>query len=112
MSTMHEINANIRERNVLIAGHALEGANGMTAERFVYYASMISGFGDYLCQSVDNDLAFFVLTMEQVKRYMKARNKGANYLSFVLVDKAKEALPTTDLFPELRKQMATFSETA
>lgn len=110
MSTMHEINDHIRERNSLIAGNALESANGMSVQRFVYYVSMLSGLGDYLCQSVDNDLEFFRLTMEQVDSYMKAKNKGASYVSFVLVNKAKEALPKEDLFPELRKQMTTFDE--
>ncbi len=46
--------------------------------------------------------------MEQLERYMKAKSKGVGYVSFVLVDKTKEALPKEDLFPELRNQMATF----
>ncbi|MPY73100.1 MAG: hypothetical protein GEU87_02465 [Alphaproteobacteria bacterium] len=110
MSTMHEINEHIRERNSLVAGHAFENANGITAERFIYYSSMLSGLGEYLCQSVDNDLEFFRLTMEQVDRYMKANNEGANYLGFVLVDKAKQALPKENLFPALREQMVTFDK--
>lgn len=61
-------------------------------------------------QSVDNDLEFFRLTMQQIEHYMKAKNKESIYLSFFLVDKAREALPEDDLFPELSKQMATFGE--
>ncbi|WP_176454377.1 hypothetical protein [Sinorhizobium fredii] len=110
MSTMHEINEHIRERNTLIAGHALEGANGMTVERFIYYASMLSGIGDYLCKSVDNDLEFFRLSLEQVENYMKAKSNGVGYVSFILVEKAKEALPKENLFPELRNQMTYFDQ--
>ncbi len=82
----------------------------MTPARFVYYNSMISGIGDYLCQSIDNDLEFFSLTMEQVERYMEAKNKGGKHLKFVVADKAKDELPTKELFPALRKQMAMFGE--
>jgi enamine deaminase RidA (YjgF/YER057c/UK114 family) len=109
MSTMHEINEQLRERNALISGHARDGAEGMTAERFVYYASMISGIGDYLCQSIDNDLEYFCLTMEQVEGYMEAKNNG-KHLKFVIAEKAKDELPKSELFPELRKQMAKFGE--
>lgn len=111
MGTLQEINEVTRMHNALIGEHARLGTGvGMTAEQYVYYWSMLCGTGTHICQSVDNGIVFLKMAMEQIERYFKAKHKGKQYLSFEFAPVALELIPKDDLFPELRKQMATFGQ--
>lgn len=110
MSTMHELNYNISQRNSVISDYAREGqnGNGLTSDRFVYYQSMISGYSEYICQSVDNNLEFFKLVREQINYYFVSRKNESSYVKYDIAEKAKQALPKDDIFPELRKRLEKF----
>lgn len=110
MATMRCTDEYIRDRNEMIAIHAVENASNMPVARFIYHMSMLSGIGQYICQTIDDDLQFFCLAMDQVEFYMKANCAESQRLRFDFVDEVKRAIPAGDLFPALSAQMATFDK--
>jgi hypothetical protein len=112
---MQELNEKIESRNTLIAAHAREGGtgDGMTAERVTYYASMLVGEGEAICEYTDYALDFWRLVSDQVKAYMTTKAKGEHFLEYKLIPAAAEAMPKEELFPLMREQLAAFKrETA
>ncbi len=110
MGMMQELNEQIRSRNALIAQQAHEGGtgDGMTAERVIYYSTMLSGQGEAICESTDFALDFWRLVLDQIKAYMTAKAKGEHFMEYKLVPEAVKAMPKEDLFPLMREQLATF----
>lgn len=110
MGMMQELNERIESRNSLIAGHAREGGigEGMSAERVIYYSSMLASEGTAICFHVDDALDFWRLVLDQVKSYMKTKAKGEHFLEYKLVPKAEEAMPKEELFPLMREQLVKF----
>jgi hypothetical protein len=110
MGMMQELNERIESRNALIAEHARESGTGagMSAERFIYYSSMLAGEGEAICQFTDFALDFWRLVLDQVKAYMTTKAMGEHFLEYRLVPKAAEAMPKEELFPLMREQLATF----
>lgn len=109
MGMMGELNERIESRNSLIAEHAREGGTGagMTAERLIFFSSMLAGEGEGICEYADFALDFWRLVLDQVKEYMTAKAKGEHFLEYKLVPKAEEAMPQEELFPLMREQRAT-----
>jgi len=110
MGMMQELNERIESRNALIAEHAREGGTGagMSAERLIYYSSMLAGEGEAVCEHTDFALDFWRLVLDQVKAYMTAKAKGEHFLEYMLVPKAAKAMPKEELFPLMREQLAKF----
>ena len=110
MGMMRELNERIESRNALIAGHAREGgtSDGMTAERLIYYSSMLAGEGEAICEHTDFALDFWRLVLDQVKAYMTTKAKDESFLEYKLVPEALKAMPEEELFPLMREQLATF----
>ncbi len=110
MGMMQELNERIESRNALISEHAREGGTGagMSAERLIYYSSMLAGEGEAICEFTDFALDFWRLVLDQVKAYMTAKAKGEHFLEYNLVPKAVEAMPQEELFPLMREQLAKF----
>jgi hypothetical protein len=108
--TMDELNERIGARNTLIAEHAREGGTGagMTAERLLFFSSMLSSGGEAICEQVDYALDFWRLVLDQVKAYMTVKAKGEFFLEYTLVPRAIDAMPTEELLPLMRSQLATF----
>jgi len=111
MGMMQELNEQIRTRNAFIAQQAQEGGtgDGMTAERVIYYSTMLSGIGESVCEHTDFALDFWRLVLDQIKAYMTAKAKGEHFLDFKLVPEAVKAMPKEELFPLMREQLATFA---
>lgn len=107
---MRELNECIESRNSLIAEHAREGGtgDGMTAERIMFYSSMLSGEGEAICLHIDFALDFWRLVLDQVRAYMPVRAKGEHFLDYKLDPKTLSAMPQ-EMFPKLREQLVTFS---
>jgi hypothetical protein len=111
MGMMQELNEQKRSRNALIDQQAQESGtgDGMTAERVIYYASMLSGQGEAICDTTDFALDFWRLVLDQIKAYMTAKAKGEYFLEYTLVPEAVEAMPKEEMFPLMREQLATFA---
>lgn len=107
---MEELNEHIKFRNALIAEHAREGGtgDGMSAERLIYYSSMLAGVGNGICEQTDDALDFWRLVLDQVKAYMEVKAKGEHSLKYELVPEAVAAMPQEELFPLMRDQLVTF----
>ncbi|CAM3518067.1 hypothetical protein [Thalassospira profundimaris] len=101
-----ELNEYARTRNNLIAQQALE--SDMTAERTIYYASMLSGMGNAICETTDNALDFWLLCFEQVRAYMQAKAQGEHVVSYQIAPRAMQVMPQEELFPLMRQQLVTF----
>jgi hypothetical protein len=99
-------------RNALIAEHAREGrtGSGMSADGIIYYSSMLADEGEAICEHTDFALDLWSLVLDQIKEYMTSKAKGEYFLEYVLVPKAKEALPEKELFPLMREQMTKFDD--
>lgn len=110
MGMMVELNERIESRNALIAEQAREGGTGtgMTAERVNYYAGMLAGEGEAICEHTDFALDFWRLVLDQVKAYMTVKAKGEHFLEYELIPYAKEAMPKEEMFPLMREQLSTF----
>ncbi|MBL4692943.1 MAG: hypothetical protein JKY92_06395 [Magnetovibrio sp.] len=111
MGMMQELNEQIRSRNALIAQQAQESGtgDGLTAERVIYYSSMLSGQGEAICQNTNFALDFWRLVLDQIKAYMTAKAKGEHFFEYTLVPEAVKAMPKEELFPLMRQQLATFA---
>jgi len=110
MGMMQELNERIKSRNVLIAEYAREGGTGagMSAERVIYYSSMLANEGEAICEYTDFALDFWLLVLDQVKAYMTTKAKDEHFLEYQLVPKAAKAMPKEELFPLMRDQLAKF----
>lgn len=108
VSTLEDINELIEQRNSMIAAHAAENSNGMTMDRFVYFASTLAGQGGYICQSVDDDLAFFMLVKEQAENYLGDPQQDGKFIPYRLLPDLLNLLPDENRFPRLREQIVTF----
>ncbi|AEQ53461.1 hypothetical protein KKY_3476 [Pelagibacterium halotolerans B2] len=110
MSAMKEYNAIRLERNTLISEHAKENAAGMNAYRVQYFANMLTGQGNGMILTVDDALAFFMLSNEQIENYFDHKVKLEGFMRYRPTDKAIRELPAIDRFSELRNQMVDFAE--
>lgn len=110
MGMMQELNERILSRNALIAEHAREGGTGagMSSERLLYFSGMLAGEGEAICIQVDYALNIWRLVLDQIKAYMTTKAKGEHFLEYQLVPEALEVMPNEELFPLMRKQLATF----
>lgn len=111
MSAMEEYNSISAERNGLIAEHAKESAAGMTDDRRLYYASMLTGQAFGMVVTADDALAFFMLANEQVENFFDYGVKLRGYTRFRLSDKAISELPPKDRFGDYRKALVDFNAT-
>jgi hypothetical protein len=112
MGMMQELNERIESRNTLIAEHAREGGtgDGMSGERLMYFSSMLASEGEAICVHTDYALDLWRLVADQVKAYMTHKAKGEDFVEYEIVPKALDALPKKELFPLMRKQLATFKD--
>lgn len=109
----HEINEHIVSRNELIADQARESGigGGMSGQRVLYFASMLSGQGKGICENIEFALDFWRLVLDQIDAYRSKEGAGGHLLSYELIPKAAEAMPKEELFPAMREQLAKFLET-
>ena len=111
MGMMQEINERIESRNARIVECARENETnaGMTADRIIYYSSMLSTEGKAICEHTDFALDFWRLVLDQIKAYKMAKCVGEHVIDYELIPKAIEEMPKEDLFPMMRMQLATFT---
>jgi hypothetical protein len=107
---MEQLNELISARNELIADHARESGigAGMSANRLLFFSSMLAGNGEGIYMHVDDALDFWRLVLDQLKAFVTAKAGGEYFLEYKLVPKAVEAMPKEELFPLMRSQLTTF----
>jgi len=110
MAMMQDINERIMSRNGLMAEFARENGMGVTAERIIYFSSMLSGESEAICKNTDFALNFWRLVLDQIGAYRAVKDVGGHLLKFELTPKADEAMPQKELFPPMREQLTTFTD--
>jgi hypothetical protein len=80
----------------------------MSAERVLYYSSMLSGEGEAICEHTDFALEFWRLVLDQINAYRTVKGVREHVPEYKLVPKAIEAMPKEELFPLMREQLTTF----
>lgn len=109
ITMIHEVNARLVERNAFIDRHVSESTgSGLPVPRVMYYFKMLLDQGDHICETVDYGLYFFSMVLEQIDEYRNSPDLSGKLIAYTIVPMAKDAIPTEDMFPELRKQIVRF----
>lgn len=108
MGGIHELNSLLDARNMLISDHSKENAAGMSDDRFIYFASMLSDTSEAIIQTADNTISFFLLIKRQVESFLRYRSNVKGFVSYNFISNVEGAIPDRDLFPILTAQLVEF----
>lgn len=109
MSTLIDLNNRLKEHNELIECHSTEmTGEGIRSDRFIYLSSMLTDLGIYICESVEYDLEFFKLVMDQIDEYEKNSGAKGSFLTYEFLPSVLEAFPKDSPVPALRAQLVRF----